>query len=349
MNELPKMSERNENNDNLSSSSSDSDDAEESDDRQGTSLKDKFENLTSRSSENSALSYLMSMLRIKPAQEFVESERLTYEMVIEKIKKNEIKNVITVVGAGISTAAGIPDFRSPGSGLYDNLQKYNLPYPQAIFELDYFVKHPEPFFHLAKELLPEKLKPTKAHYFIKLLQDKGILLRHYTQNIDNLERIAGISEEKLIEAHGTFYTSHCLNCNKSYKLDWLKDAISTSDIPKCVDCKELVKPDIIFFGEALPMKFFKSLNSDFRKCDLLIVMGSSLIVEPFASIITRTERNCPRIVINKHAVGGKHGLRFDQEGTRDFFLEGTCDDGCQKLAEELGWNSDLEELIKSAE
>lgn len=78
-------------------------------------------------------------------------------------------------------AAGIPDFRSPGSGLYDNLQKYNLPYPQAIFEINFFRENPKPFFVLAKELYPGIFKPTIGHYFIRLLQEKGYLLRHYTQ------------------------------------------------------------------------------------------------------------------------------------------------------------------------
>lgn len=119
-------------------------------------------------------------------------------------------------------AAGIPDFRSPGSGLYDNLQKYNLPHPQAIFELDFFHVNPKPFFTLAKELYPGSFKPTISHYFIKLLVEKGILLRHYTQNIDTLERIAEIPEEKLVEAHGTFYTGHCLKCKKEYALEWMK-------------------------------------------------------------------------------------------------------------------------------
>lgn len=73
-------------------------------------------------------------------------------------------------------AAGIPDFRSPGSGLYHNLQKYNLPEPQAIFDIGYFKENPEPFFMLAKELLPGSFKPTISHYFIKLLKEKGTCL-----------------------------------------------------------------------------------------------------------------------------------------------------------------------------
>lgn len=123
------------------------------------------------------------------------------------------------------SAAGIPDFRSPGSGLYDNLQKYNLPHPQAIFELDFFYDNPKPFFTLAKELYPGTFKPTVCHYFIRLLNEKGMLLRHYTQNIDTLEHVAGIPSEKLVEAHGTFHTGHCLECRKEYTLEWMKGLV----------------------------------------------------------------------------------------------------------------------------
>lgn len=102
------------------------------------------------------------------------------------------------------------------------MKKYNLPYPEAIFELDYFRKSPQAFFQLAKELYPGTFKPTPAHYFVKLLEDKGLLVRHYTQNIDTLDSIAGISPEKSVEAHGTFLTNHCLDCRKSYSMDVVK-------------------------------------------------------------------------------------------------------------------------------
>jgi NAD-dependent deacetylase sirtuin 3 len=78
--------------------------------------------------------------------------------------------------------------RSPGSGLYNNLQQYHIPYPEAIFELEFFFHNPKPFFKLAKELYPGNYKPNVAHYFLRLLYDKGLLLRLYTQNIDGLER-----------------------------------------------------------------------------------------------------------------------------------------------------------------
>ncbi|CAF0897180.1 unnamed protein product [Rotaria sp. Silwood1] len=151
-------------------------------------------------------------------------------------------NVIVMCGAGISTSAGIPDFRSPGTGLYSQLAKYDLPFPEAIFQMDYFCQNPKPFFLLAKELYPQKFTPTPAHYFIRLLNEKGKLLRTFTQNIDSLERIAGIPPDKIVEAHGTFFTAHCLNCRKEYSLEQVKEIIFKDEIPYCDACKGIIKP-----------------------------------------------------------------------------------------------------------
>ncbi|XP_014247091.1 NAD-dependent protein deacetylase Sirt2-like isoform X2 [Cimex lectularius] len=262
----------------------------------------------------------------------------------EKLKMNQFKNVVTLVGAGISTSAGIPDFRSPGTGLYDNLKKFNLPYSEAIFELDYFQEKPEPFFQLARDLMPGTFKPTKSHYFIKLLEEKGILLRHYTQNIDGLERLAGVSPEKMIEAHGTFYTSHCTNCSKEYSFDWMKNAISAKPVPLCEKCHHVVKPDIIFFGENLPVEFFVKAQKDFPKCDLLIIMGSSLSVQPVASLVTRVGKKCPRLIINKGKVGESLGISF-KGSSKDIFLDGDCDASVVRLAKLAGWDADLAKLV----
>ena len=104
---------------------------------------------------------------------------LSVDGIVEYIKSGKATKIITMAGAGISTSAGVPDFRSPVTGLYSNLQKYNLPDPQASFEIGFFRKNPEPFFQLAKELYPDEDKfcPTLSHFFIKLLNDKGILHR----------------------------------------------------------------------------------------------------------------------------------------------------------------------------
>lgn len=91
-----------------------------------------------------------------------------------------------LTGAGLSVAAGIPDFRSPGTGLYSKLQQYNLPYPEAIFSIDYFKKSPTAFLTLSKEMFTTNCEPTLGHKFIKKLQDEGILLMNLTQNIDDL-------------------------------------------------------------------------------------------------------------------------------------------------------------------
>jgi hypothetical protein len=172
----------------------------------------------------------------------------TIESVASYIKSGGCRKIIVMTGAGVSVAAGIPDFRTPGTGLYYNLQKYNLPYPTAVFEINYFQSSPEPFYLLAKELYPGNFDPTPAHYFIKLLNDKGLLLRNYTQNIDTLERCAGIPADVLVEAHGSFATAHCIKCKKEHAHEWVKEHVFAQTIPRCTACSEgLVKPDIVFF------------------------------------------------------------------------------------------------------
>uniref|UniRef100_A0A673HTI7 NAD-dependent protein deacetylase n=1 Tax=Sinocyclocheilus rhinocerous TaxID=307959 RepID=A0A673HTI7_9TELE len=264
-------------------------------------------------------------------------DELTLDGVARYILSGKCKNIICMVGAGISTSAGIPDFRSPGTGLYANLQKYNLPYPEAIFQIDYFKKHPEPFFALARELYPGQFKPTVCHYFMRMLKDKGLLTRCYSQNIDTLERVAGLEGEDLIEAHGTFHTSHCVSflCRKEYSMDWMKNQIFSEDIPKCDSCGSLVKPDIVFFGENLPARFFTTMKMDFPRCDLLIIMGTSLQVQPFASLVNRVSNSCPRLLINMEKTGQVYVAYLS-----------TCDDGCMALAELLGWKAELEEMVK---
>uniref|UniRef100_A0A8C1YDU3 NAD-dependent protein deacetylase n=1 Tax=Cyprinus carpio TaxID=7962 RepID=A0A8C1YDU3_CYPCA len=286
-------------------------------------------------------------------------DELTLDGVARYILSGKCKNIICMVGAGISTSAGIPDFRSPGTGLYANLQKYNLPYPEAIFQIDYFKKHPEPFFALARELYPGQFKPTVCHYFMRMLKDKGLLTRCYSQNIDTLERVAGLEGEDLIEAHGTFHTSHCVSflCRKEYSMDWMQTKIFSEDIPKCDSCGSLVKPDIVFFGENLPARFFTSMKMDFPRCDLLIIMGTSLQVQPFASLVSRVSNSCPRLLINMEKTGQSEfgmglfsfggGMDFDSDKAyRDVAHLSTCDDGCMALAELLGWKEELEQMVK---
>ncbi|XP_066840842.1 NAD-dependent protein deacetylase sirtuin-2 [Anser cygnoides] len=288
-------------------------------------------------------------------------DELSLPGVARFVQSGRCRRVVCMVGAGISTAAGIPDFRSPGTGLYANLAHYALPYPEAIFDIAYFKEHPEPFFALAKELLPGQLKPTVCHYFMRLLKEKGLLLRCYTQNIDTLERVAGLEPEELVEAHGTFFTSHCTraSCRQPYGLHWMKERILSSLVPKCEKCQSVVKPDIVFFGESLPSRFFTLLQSDFQKVDLLLIMGTSLQVQPFASLVSRSwsPASTPRVLINKEKTGQSDpfmslmgfgcGMDFDSDKAyRDVAWLGDCDQGCLELAELLGWKEELQELVR---
>ena len=153
---------------------------------------------------------------------------------IVDLLKNKSENVLVLAGAGLSTPSGIPDFRSPTSGIYDNLQKYKLPYAEAIFDIEYFRGNPEPFITWSKEYLPGiKYKPSIGHYFIRLLQEKGKLLRHFTQNIDGLELLAGVEKEKIVAAHGSFSTASCIYCKKLADYEEVKNTILNDSIPHC--------------------------------------------------------------------------------------------------------------------
>ena len=247
-------------------------------------------------------------------------------------------------GAGISTSAGIPDFRSPDTGLYANLARLDLPYPEAVFDISFFRNNPLPFYTLAHELYPGKYRPTISHSFVRLLADKGLLLKLFTQNIDCLEREAGVADENIVEAHGSFARQRCIECKTPYSEDLMKRAITNREVPHCLapQCNGLVKPDIVFFGEQLPDEFHKARSLPSR-ADLCIVMGTSLTVQPFASLPGLCSENVPRLLINSERVGDL-GCRAD-----DVLLLGDCDDGVRKLASALGWEKELETLWEATE
>lgn len=192
---------------------------------------------------------------VTPLAAFANGQAPTIEAVAKLLASDQIRKVVVLAGAGISTASGIPDFRSPDTGLYANLAKYQLPYPEAIFEIGYFQTKPQPFFQLAKELYPGNFAPTLTHYFLRLLDEKGKLLRVFTQNIDTLERLAGLSADKIVEAHGSFATSRCLRCKKEVDPQWIKDLCMKGEVAYCPEktCQKrssdgrggLVKPDIV--------------------------------------------------------------------------------------------------------
>lgn len=208
-----------------------------------------------------------------------------------------------------------------------------------MFDISYFRNNPLPFYTLVKKLYPGKYRPTISHSFVRLLSDKGLLLKLFTQNIDCLDRQAGVPEDKIVEAHGSFATHRCIECKSPYPNDLMKRAVSKAEVPHCLtpQCNGLVKPDIVFFGEALPENFHKhrSLPSN---ADLCIVIGTSLSVQPFASLPSFCSEGVPRVLINLDRVG-ELGSRAD-----DVLILGDCDAGVRKLATALGWQDELETL-----
>ncbi|CAM6092809.1 unnamed protein product [Calypogeia fissa] len=265
----------------------------------------------------------------------------TVEAVVELIKDGKAPRIVVLTGAGVSTSAGIPDFRSPKTGLYANLARLNLPYAEAVFDISYFRENPSPFYALARELHPGRFKPTVTHAFISLLAKKGLLYMLYTQNIDCLDRAAGVPAEKIVEAHGSFATQRCIDCHAAFPDDLMQAAVQSGDVPYCTvpTCKGLVKPDVVFFGEALPHSFFLN-RARIANANLVIVMGTSLTVQPFASLPQFALEGIPRLLINLERVGGL-GMRVD-----DVCILSECDAGVRRLADELGWREELEALWK---
>jgi NAD-dependent deacetylase sirtuin 2 len=285
--------------------------------------------------------------------------------VAEHIRSGKCSNIIVMAGAGISVSAGIPDFRTPGTGLYSNLAKYDLPHPTAVFELDFFRSNPEPFYLLAAELYPGRYPPTPTHHFVKLLHDKGLLLRCFTQNIDSLEAAAGVPADKIVAAHGNFDSARCLSGHAACVSE-VKKHVDRGEVMRCArdDCDALVKPDIVFFGENLPERFGEKAHSDFPKCDLLVVAGTSLAVHPFAGLVNHPGEDVPRLLVNRERVGEADarvramaalvghtaglGFDFDSEtNRRDALFLGDCDDGFRELARLLGWDAELETLVEA--
>ncbi|KZO92087.1 NAD-dependent deacetylase sirtuin-2 [Calocera viscosa TUFC12733] len=257
--------------------------------------------------------------------------------VADYMKSDQCRKVFVMAGAGISTSAGIPDFRSPETGLYHNLQRLNLPYAEAVFDIDYFRENPMPFYTLAKDMDPAKFRPTVTHSFFKLLDNKGLLKMCFTQNIDTLERRAGLSGNKIIEAHGSFASNSCIVCKEPFDDDAMKEAVENGEPAKCESCGGLVKPDIVFFGEGLPSSFFSTVPQ-LRTGDLLFILGTSLTVMPFAGICRLAPESCPRVLINLDPVGDI-GSRPD-----DVLALGDCDTVVRDLCRELGWLEELEKL-----
>ncbi|KAJ5152761.1 Sirtuin family [Penicillium canariense] len=270
-------------------------------------------------------------------------EKLDMRTIASRIKDGQITRIVVLLGAGISTAAGIPDFRSPNTGLYDKLAPLHLPYPEAVFHISYFAHTPEPFYAIARARHPGNLQPTASHAFLALLAQKKVLHFIFTQNIDGLEQDAGVPADKILWAHGNWKSQHCWKCKTEYPDDLMQKAIRDGAVPYCQmpECGGAVKPDVVFFGQSLPLEFDEK-EKLVPEADLMLVMGTSLKVAPCSRLPRLVQEGIPRVLINMEK-SGDFGSRNE-----DVCILGSCDEGVRKLAHELGWSEDLDALWRSA-
>jgi NAD-dependent deacetylase len=189
------------------------------------------------------------------------------------------ENVVVFTGAGVSTESGIPDFRSPG-GFWTKFDPED-------FTIDKFLKNMETRrkqwrFLLSGDLLKDA-RPNAAHEAIAKLEKLRKLNCIITQNIDNLHQKAGNDPAKVFELHGNMRWIRCLGCGERYPLEEILHKNGASDeVPVCGHCSGILKPDVIFFGEALPEETLREATWHVNHCDLLLVVGSSLVVYPAA-------------------------------------------------------------------
>ena len=191
------------------------------------------------------------------------------------------KRVVVFTGAGISTESGIPDFRSPG-GIWSR-------YDHEEFTIQKFLRSPESrklqWKMLTEAGLTTEAKPNPAHYAIAELYQMGKLDCVITQNVDNLHQKAGVPGDNVFELHGNMQWVVCLSCHRRFPIKEILQKIKEGiEVPDCPYCHGILKPDAVFFGEALPQATLAEASRRARNCDLLIVIGSTLVVYPAAYI-----------------------------------------------------------------
>ena len=236
---------------------------------------------------------------------------------IDELQKT-IDNAYHIVffgGAGVSTASGIKDFRGK-NGLYrEKDYPTDLP-PEYMLSIDLFKSNPKMFFDFYKDKMNcLDAKPNVIHKYLAKLEKEKKLEAIITQNIDGLHQKAG--SKNVLEIHGTVYKNHCIDCGKSYSAEYV---FNSNGIPKC-SCGGIIKPDVVLYGEQLPTSFVVAMDY-INKADLLIVAGTSLTVEPAASLV--------RMFDGKHLVI-INGSLTAYEGKADLIIHDRLEDVFSKL------------------
>lgn len=204
------------------------------------------------------------------------------------------KHAVILTGAGLSTPSGIPDFRSTGTGLWSKDE------PLDAASLHTFRTRPERFFSWFRPLANQifTAQPNPAHIALAKLEEAGKIKSIITQNIDMLHQKAG--SKTVIEMHGTMQTLTCSQCyHKVQAENYLSLFVENGELPLCPKCNQLLKPDVILFGEQLPQAAVSRAQRDARQCDLMLVAGSSLEVLPVAGLpMQALDRGAHLIIIN---------------------------------------------------
>ena len=201
-------------------------------------------------------------------------------------------NGIVLTGAGISTPSGIPDFRTPGSGLWS---RYN---PMEVASLSAFRYQPEKFFawfHPMAKNIAQAL-PNPAHHALAILEKAGYLHTIITQNIDGLHQRAG--SKQVLEVHGSLESLTCIGCFQKYPSEtFITRYIEHCEMPTCSDCGQILKPDVILFEEQLPKQTWLKARRACHNCEIILVAGSSLEVTPVATLPHEALENDAKLII----------------------------------------------------
>ncbi len=222
-------------------------------------------------------------------------------------------HVVAFTGAGISTLSGLADFRGE-NGLGKTME------PEKIFDIDVFNRDPSFFYKYARELVfdLDRIKPSIVHLELARLERLGIVKSVITQNIDMLHQRGGSG--RVIEVHGSAETCHCYFCGKKYSYKEIVPVVMAENVPYCSSCKGAIKPDITFYGESLPEKAFMEAAEESVRADLMLVLGSSLVVYPAASFVDQNLGSGGKLVIvNNQATPYDRYADFLFKDLGDFF------------------------------
>ncbi len=204
----------------------------------------------------------------------------------------EAKHVVVLTGAGISTPSGIPDFRSAGSGLWEHDN------PMDVVNMQTFKRTPARFFNWVRPLIKtmSTALPNPAHIGLAQLEKAGIVKAIITQNIDNLHHDA--DSQNIYEVHGHMRQSTCLRCYAVHPAEISEEAVVVrKEVPLCPDCGGVLKPNIVMFGEMLPVRVLNGAKKEVQKCDVIIAIGSSLEVAPVGDFPMLAKRMGAKVII----------------------------------------------------